>query len=107
MRYLLFSPVETISNKDTAVEKSATTLLSNPNSNHNPTSSAFPIPGFGDPKLRRSTSVGAVGPSKAKADNSANAGFQPTPNTQEAPAITAQNLTSRISKLEKKYLKME
>ena len=35
--------------------------------------------------------------------NSANADFQPTPNTQEAPAITAQNLKTRISKLEKKF----
>ena len=36
-------------------------------------------------------------------NNSANANFQPTPNTQEVPAITAQNLTSRIRKLEKMF----
>ena len=105
LRYLLFSPVEPISNKDTAVKNSATSPLSNPNPNPNPnpTSSAFPLPGPGEPKLRRSAPVGALGPPRAKTNNSANADFQPTPNTQEAPAITAQNLTSRISKLEKLF----
>ena len=99
LRYLLFSPVETISNKDTAVKNSAIFPLFNPNPN--PTSSAFRHPGLGEPKLRRSTPVGAVGPPRAKTNNSANADFQPTPNTQEAPAIMAQKLISRISKLEK------
>ena len=103
LRYLLFSLVETISNKDTAVKNSATSLLFNPNLNHNPnpTSSAFPLPGPGEPKLLFSTPVGAMGPPRVKTNKSANADFQPTPNTQAAPAITAQNLTSRSSNLEK------
>ena len=97
LRYLLFSPVESISNKDTA----ATSPLFIPNPN--PTSSAFSLPDPGETKLRRFTPVGAVGPPKAKTNNSANADFQPTPNTQEAPPITAQNFTSTISKLEKLF----
>ena len=47
--------------------------------------------------------MGAVGPPRVKTNNSAKADFQPTPNTQEAPAITAPNLTSIISKLEKVF----
>ena len=47
--------------------------------------------------------VGALGPPTAKTNNSANADFQPTPNTQEAPPILAQNLTSTISELEKLF----
>ena len=39
----------------------------------------------------------------AKTNNSAKVDFQPTPNTQEAPATMVQNLTSRISKLEKLF----
>ena len=73
----------------------------NPDPNANPTSSAFPHPGPGEPKLRRSTPVGAVGPPRTKTNKSANADFQPTPNTQEAPSATVQNLISRICKLEK------
>ena len=46
--------------------------------------------------------MGAVGPSRAKTNNSAKVDFQPTPNTQEAPATMVQNPTSSISKLEKK-----
>ena len=103
LRYFLFSAVETISNKDIAVKKSATSPLIIPNPNPNPTSSAFPLPCTDDPKLRRSTPVGAVGPPRAKTNNSANAYFQPTPKTQGAFAITAQNLSSRITKLEKLF----
>ena len=44
-----------------------------------------------------------MGSPRAKTNNSANADFQPTPNTQEAPLITVQNLTSRYSKLEKLF----
>ena len=73
----------------------------NPDPNANPTSSAFPHPGPGEPKLRRSTPVGAVGPPRTKTNKSANADFQPTPNTQEASSATVQNLISRICKLEK------
>ena len=108
-RYLLFSTVETISNKDTAVKNSATSPLfhpnpkPNPNPHPNPSSSAFPLPGPGEPKLRRSTPVAAVGPPGAKTNNSANGDFQPTHNTLEDPAITAQNLTSRISKFKKLF----
>ena len=103
--YLLFSQFEIISNKDTSVKISSTSPLfhpnPNPNLNPNPTSSAFPLPGPGEPKLRRSTPVGAVGPHRAKTNNSSSADFQPNPNTEEAPPLTTQNLTSRISKLEK------
>ena len=101
LRYLLFSPVETISNKDFPVKNSASSPLFNPEANPNPTSSAFPLPGPGDPKLRRSTPVGAVGLPRTKTNNTANADFQPTPNPQEAPSTTVQNLTSKICKLKK------
>ena len=103
LRYLLFSRVKTVSDKDIAVQNSATSPLLNPKANPNPTSPAFPLPGPGEPKLRRSTPVGAVGPPRTKTNISANADFQPTPNTQESPSITVQNLTSRISKLEKLF----
>ena len=53
--------------------------------------------------LRRSTPVGAVGSPRTKTNNSAKVDFQPTPNTQEALATMVQNLTSRISKLEKLF----
>ena len=56
-----------------------------------------------EPSVCGSTPVGAVGPPRAKTNNSANADFQPTLNTQEAPPITAQDLTSRVSKLEKLF----
>ena len=101
LRYLLFS------DKDIAVKNSTTTPLINPNPNPspnpnpNPTSSAFPLPCTDDPKLRRSTPVGAVGPPGEKTNNSANANFQPKTNMQEAPPTAVQNLTSRICKLEK------
>ena len=90
-----------LSDKDIAVKNSATSPLVNPNPN--PTSSGFPLPCTDDPKLRRSTPVGSVGPTTAKTNNSAKIDFQPPPNTQEAPATTAQNLTSRISKLKKLF----
>ena len=105
LRYLLFSPVETISNNDIAVKNSTSSPLSNPKLNPKlkATSSAFPLPGPGERKLRRSTPVGAVGPPRTITNNSANVEFQPTPNTQEAPSTTVQNLTSRICKLEKLF----
>ena len=109
LRYLLFSPVATTSNKDITFKGSATSPLlnskanptPNPNPNPNPTSSAFPLPGPGEPTLRRSTPVGAMGPPRTKTNNTANADLQPTPNTLEAPSTTVQNLTSRICKREK------
>ena len=101
LRYLLFCPIEPISNKDITVKNSATSLLldSKPN----------PIPNLAStacteaPNLRRLTPVGAVGPSRTKTNNSANVDFHSTPNTQEAPSTTVQNLTSRICKLEKLF----
>ena len=66
MRYLLFS------NKDITVKNSATSPLLNTNSNPKPTSSAFPFPCTDDPKPRRFTPVGAVGPPRVKLNNSAN-----------------------------------
>ena len=69
LRYLLFSPVETISNRIFALKNSATSPLlnpsSNPNPNPNPTSSAFPLPCTDAPKLRRSTPLGAGGTPRA------------------------------------------
>ena len=105
LRYLLFSPVETIPNKDITVKHSATSPMFNskPNTNPNPISSALSLSGPGEPKLRRSTPVGAVGPPRTKTNNSANVDFQATTNTQEAPSATVQNLTSRICKLEKLF----
>ena len=118
LRYFLFSPVETISNKDITVKNSATSSLlnskakPNPNPNPNPTSSTSPLPGLGEPILRRSTpvgavgpprTIGAVGPPRTKTNKIANADFQPTPNKQEVPSTTVQNLTSRICKLEKLF----
>ena len=80
-----FPPLETISNKDIAVKISATIPLlnSNPNlyANPNPTSPAFPLPSTCGRQLRRTTPVSAVGPPRAKTNNSVNADFQPTPNT--------------------------
>ena len=105
LRYMLFSRVETISNKYITVKDSATSPLLNskPNPNPTPTSSVFPLSGPGGPRLRRSTPVGAVGPPRTKTNKIANAGFQPTPNRQEAPSTTMQNLISRICKLEKLF----
>ena len=109
LRYLLFSSVETISNKNITVKNSATSLLFNPKANPNPhpnpnpTSTASPLPGPGEPKLHRSTPVGAVGPPRTKTNNTANADFQPTSNTQATPSTTVQKLTSRICKLEKLF----
>ena len=98
---MLFSSVGTVSNKDNAVKNSATSSLINPNPN--PTSTALLFLCAAEPFVHRSTPVGAVGPPRAKPNNSANADFQPTPKTQEAPQTTAQNLTSRICKLEKLF----
>ena len=97
LRYLLFS------NKDIALKDSTTSPLNNPNPNPSPTSSAFPLLCTDDPKVRRSTPVGAVGPPGEKTNNSANADFQPTPNTEEAPSTTVQNFTLRICKLEQLF----
>ena len=96
LRYFFFS------NKDIAVKNSATIPLINPNPNPNPTSPAFQLPCVDEPKRRRFTPVGAVGPPRAKTNTSGNAYFQPTRNTQEAPSITVQNLT-RICKLRKVF----
>ena len=107
LRYLLFSPDETISNKNIIENYSATSPLFNPsanpnrNLNPNPTSTAFPLLGPGVLKFHRSTPVGAVGLPTTKTNNTANADFQLTPNTQEVPSTTVHNLTLRICKLEK------
>ena len=91
LRFLLFS------DKDTAATDFAPSPLINPNPNLNPTSSD-------DARVRRSTPVGAVGPSRAKTNTSANADFQPLLKTQEVPSTAVQNLTSRIGKLEKLFV---
>ena len=99
LRYLLFS------DKDTAAKDSATGPIINPNTNPNPnsTSSAFTLPCTDDAQLHRSTPVGAMGPSRAKTNNPANAGLQPILNTQEDPPTAVQNLAPRIGKLEKLF----
>ena len=98
LRYLLFSPVDTIPNKHITVKDSATSPLldSKLNPIPNPTSTACTEA----PKFRRLTPVGAVGTAKTKTNNTANAESQPIPNTHET---TIQNLTSRICKLEKLF----
>ena len=98
LRYLLFSPVDTIPNKHITVEDSATSPLldSKLNPTPNPASTACTEA----PKLRRLTPVGAVGTAKTKTNNTANADSQHIPNTQKT---TIQNLMSRICKLEKLF----
>ena len=103
VRYLLFSPVETLSNKNNTVKNSASSPLSDPKANPNPPSAPLTLPGPGEPKLHRSTPVDAVGPPRTKTNKPANADRQPTPDAQEAPSTTVQNLTSRICKLEKLF----
>ena len=103
LRYLLFSPVETIPNKNITVKDSATSLLLNSNPNPNPMSSAFPLSGPRDHTNLCSTPVVAVGPPRTKTNNTTNAIPQPTRNSQEAPSTTVQNLISRICKLEKMF----
>ena len=95
LSYLLFS------DKDTAAKDSATSPIIN--LNPNPTSSALTLPCTDDAQLHLSTPVGAMGPSRAKTNNSANAGLQPILNTQEDPPTTVQNLASRICKMEKLF----
>ena len=97
LRYLLFS------DKDTAATDSSTGPIINPNPNPKPTSSAFTLPCTDAAQLHRSTPVGAMVPSRAKTNNSANADFQPLLNTQEVPSTAVQKLASRIGKLEKLF----
>ena len=98
LRYLLFSPVDTIPNKHITVKVSTTSPLleSKLNPIPNPASTACTEA----PKLRRLTPVGAVGTAKTKTNNTANADSQHIRNTQET---TIQNLTSRICKLQKLF----
>ena len=114
LRYLLFSSTDTTPNKDITVTDTATSPLLatnanlNPNVNPNPNPSsqlpsAFSLPGPRAPTLRRSTPVGAVGPSRTKTTHTANTVFQPIPNAQEAPSTAIQNLTSRICKFQKLF----
>ena len=98
LRYLLFSPVDTIPNKHITVKDSATSPLLD--SKLNPIPNAASTACTEAPKLRRLTPVGAVGTAKTKTSNTANADSQPILNTQET---TIQNLTSRICKLEKLF----
>ena len=98
--YLLFSPVETISNKDITVKNSATSpqLISkpnlNPNPNHNPTSSVFPLSGSGEPHHHRSTPVGLWDHPEQKQTILQTLIFSRHSNTQEASSTTVENLTS-------------
>ena len=109
LRYLLFSSTETIPNKDITVKDTATSPLfdttphPNPNPSPHPIPSAFPLPGPRAPTLHHPTPVGRAGPPRSKTYNTANADFQLTPDTQEAPSTTVQNLTTRICELEKLF----
>ena len=99
LRYLL------LSDKDTGTKDSAISPLLNHNlnPNPNPTSSVSTLHCTDAPNFHRSTPVGAMEPTRAKTNNSANADLQPILNAQEDPPITAQNLASRIDKLEKLF----
>ena len=105
LRYLLFPSVGTIPICDSSIKNPATSppIQPKPNTNPNsyPTSNPLLLPSANEPFVHRSTPVSAVGPPRAMTNNSANADIQPTPNTQEAPSITVQSPTPRISKLEK------
>ena len=107
LRTLLFPSVGTIPICDTSLKNPATSppihTKPSPNPNPHPTSNALVLPCAAEPSVRRSTPVGAVGPPRAKTKKSANTNFQPTSNNQEAPPITGQNLTSRVSRLEKLF----
>ena len=112
LRYLLFTSTGTLPNKDIAVKDTATRPLIDTNANPNPIPnpnpsshlpSAFSLPGPRAPTLRRSTPVGAVGAARTETNNTTNIDSQPTPNSQGAPSATLQNLTTRISKLEKLF----
>ena len=103
--YLFLTSFEITPISDTFVINSAISrpiiLYSNPNPN--PTSNALPIPCADEPSVRRFTPERAVGPPRAKTNNSSNADFQSSPNTREAPVTILQNITSRISELEKAF----
>ena len=92
LRYLLFS------DKDTAATDFTPSPLINPHPNTNPTPSASTLPCTDDARLRRSTPVGAVGPSRAKTNNSANPDL-PTP-TQYAGNSSNYGAEPRIKKLQ-------
>ena len=96
LRPLPFSPAETIPISDISVKNAATSPPNNPN----PASNAPLLVCAAEPSVRRSTPEVAVGPTRAKTNNSEKADFQSSPNTREAPQTRAQNLTSRIFKLE-------
>ena len=116
LRYLLFFSTEATPNKDTIVKDTVpspsldTSANPNPNVNPNPNPnpstqlpSAFSLPGPRAHTLRGSTPVGAVGAARTKTNNITNTDSQPTPNSQEAPSAALQNLTTRLSKLEKLF----
>ena len=90
LRYLLFSSIGTIPTSDSSVKNSAISPPINPN----PTSTALPSPCADEPSIRRSIPESAMGPPREKPNNFANADFQSSPYTLEAPLTTMQNLTS-------------
>ena len=99
LRYLLFCSIGTTPINDTSFTNSTLSPATNPN----PTSAALPIPCTDEPPVSRSDLEGAAVSPRAKTNNFANAKFQSSPNTREAPPTTVQKLTSRISKLEKLF----
>ena len=85
LRYLLFSSMGTSPISDNPGNNSASIPPIKPN----PTSTALPIPCADEPLVRLSTPEGAVGSTRAKTNNFANANFQSSPNTREVPPNTS------------------
>ena len=98
LRYLSVSSVGTIPICHPAVKNSATSPLLN--SNPNVTLNVLLLHCSDGPQLRRYTPEDTVGPPRAKPNKFANVDLQSSTTTREASPTTAQNLTSRISKLE-------
>ena len=81
--YLLFSSVGTVPIKDTSVKNSGTSPPINPNSN--PTSNALLLPCGAEPSVGRSTQEDAVGPTRAKPNNSTTSNLSLQPPDGMAP----------------------
>ena len=100
LRYLLFASVGTFLLTENSIHNS--TVSPTDTLNPKPTSPRPLLPWTDDTSVCRFTPQGAVGAPRGKTINSASADFQSTPNTQEAPPTTVQNLpASKNSKFEK------
>ena len=101
LRYLLFSSVGTNPINDTSAKNSANSPPIDPNPNAS--SNALLFSCAAESSVRRSTPEGAVGPPRAKPNNSANVDFQSSTNKRKGPLTMAQNFSSKISILEKLF----